>query len=56
MRPGRRAIQFLFRNDSECVDSFSLDFILIINNPLMPQLLEEMADVGADLVGSASVN
>ena len=53
---GRRAIQFLFRNDSECIDSFSLDFILIINNPLMPQLLEVLISFGAILVGSALVN
>jgi len=45
------AIKFLFRNDSGCVDSISPDLILIIHNPLMPQLLKKLTDIGANLGG-----
>jgi len=43
------AIKFLFKNDSGCVDSISSDLTLIIDDPLMPQLLEELADVSSNL-------
>ncbi len=43
------AIKFLFKNDSGCVDSISSDLTLIIDDPLMPQLLQKLADVGANL-------
>jgi hypothetical protein len=51
-------IKFLFGNDSGCVDSISPDIILIIDNPLIPQLLQKLADVSPDFprIGHAELS